>query len=197
MATINVLDATSNVVALEKPLVPGRAAAASSRPVALSTEDLAALSPVGRAAAAASRPVALSTEDLAALSQPVGRAAAAASRPVVLSTEDLSALSLSSLTALMSKYETVAASASNQVLGTTGATGDYLAHVIIVPASTSPGAVSIKDGGGSAVTIFAGGASSLSNLVPFFVALGIKSTAGAWSVSTGLAVSAIGVGAFT
>jgi hypothetical protein len=41
MATIDVLDATSNVVALEKPLTPGRAAAATSRPVALSTEDIA------------------------------------------------------------------------------------------------------------------------------------------------------------
>jgi hypothetical protein len=71
MATIDVLDAALNVVALEKPLTPGRAAAVASRPVALSTEDLAALSPLGRAAAAASRPVALSTEDLAALSLPI------------------------------------------------------------------------------------------------------------------------------
>jgi hypothetical protein len=148
MATINVLDAAGSTVALEKPLTPGRAAAASSRPIALSTEDLAALS-------------------------------------------------LSSLTTVMSEYETVAASASNQALGASGATGDYLAGVLIVPATTSPGAVSIKDGGGSAVTIFTGGASSVSNLVPFYVPLGIKSTAGAWSVTTGTNVSAIGVGNFT
>jgi hypothetical protein len=148
MATINVLDAASAVVALEKPLAPGRTAAATSRPVALSTEDLAALS-------------------------------------------------LASLTGVMSEYETVAASASNQALGPTGATGDYLAGVLIVPATTSPGAVSIKDGGGSAITIFTGGASSVSNLVPFYVPLGIKSTAGAWQVSCGTNVSAIGVGNFT
>lgn len=43
MATINVLDADGAEVAIEKPLSPGRAAAASSRPVVLSTEDLAAL----------------------------------------------------------------------------------------------------------------------------------------------------------
>jgi hypothetical protein len=43
MSTINVLDADGNVEVLEKPLVPGRAAAASSRPVALSTEDKAAV----------------------------------------------------------------------------------------------------------------------------------------------------------
>lgn len=174
MATIDVLDAASNVVPIEKPLTPGRAAAAASRPVALSTEDLAALTP-----------------------PTPGRAAAAASRPVVLSTEDLAALQLSGLTALMSKYETVAASQTDQALGPTGATGDYLAGVLIVPATTSPGAVSVKEGSGSAIVIFTGGPTSVSNLVPFFVPLGIKSTAGAWKLTTGSAVSAIGVGAFT
>lgn len=46
MATINVKDATGNVVAIEKPLTPGRAAAAASRPVALSNEDSASLAAV-------------------------------------------------------------------------------------------------------------------------------------------------------
>ena len=94
-------------------------------------------------------------------------------------------------------YETVAASATDQVLGPTGATGDYLATVWIVPATTSPGAVSIKDGAGSAITIFTGGASSVSNLVPFPVSLGIKSAAGAWKLTTGTNVSAIAAGNFT
>lgn len=40
MATMDVKDAGGNTVAVEKPLAPGRAAAASSRPVALSNEDL-------------------------------------------------------------------------------------------------------------------------------------------------------------
>ncbi len=94
-------------------------------------------------------------------------------------------------------YETVAASQTAQVLGPTGATGDFLAGLLIVPATTSPGAVSIKDGSGSAITVFAGGASSVSNLVPFFVYIGANSTAGAWSVTTGTNVSVIGVGSFT
>jgi hypothetical protein len=94
-------------------------------------------------------------------------------------------------------YETVAASQTDQAFGATGATGDYLAGVLIVPATTSPGAVSIKDGSGSAITIFTGGASSVSNLVPFFVPLGIVSGSGAWKVTTGTNVSAIGVGNFT
>ena len=43
MATVDVKDAAGATVAIEKPLAPGRAAAASSKPVALSTEDKAAL----------------------------------------------------------------------------------------------------------------------------------------------------------
>jgi hypothetical protein len=58
------------------------------------------------------------------------------------------------------EYETVAASQTNQVLGGTGATGDYLNGVIIIPATTSPGAVSIKDGANAAITLFTGGTNS-------------------------------------
>ena len=95
------------------------------------------------------------------------------------------------------KYETVAASQSNQVMGTTGAIGDVLSGVLIVPATTSPGQVSIKDGGGSPIVIFFGGATSVGSLVSFTVSLGITSVAGAWSITTGAAVSAIGIGRFT
>lgn len=43
MATMNVKDAAGSTVAVEKPNANGRAAAAASRPIALSTEDKAAL----------------------------------------------------------------------------------------------------------------------------------------------------------
>lgn len=46
MATMNVKDAAGQDVPIEKPLAPGRAAAVASRPVALSTEDLAALASI-------------------------------------------------------------------------------------------------------------------------------------------------------
>lgn len=94
-------------------------------------------------------------------------------------------------------YETVAASQTDQALGATGAAGDDLDGLLIVPATTSPGAVSIKDGAGSAITVFTGGASSVSNLVPFFVPIGARSIAGAWSVTTGANVSVFAVGNFT
>ena len=94
------------------------------------------------------------------------------------------------------EYETVAASQTDQMAGATGAAGDYLAGVLIIPATTSPGAVSIEDGATN-IPIFTGGASSVSNLVPFFVPLGIKSVSGGWEITTGANVSAIAVGDFT
>jgi hypothetical protein len=94
-------------------------------------------------------------------------------------------------------YETVAASQTDQAMGSTGAAGDFLSGVLIVPATTSPGAVSIKDGGGSAITVFTGGANSVTSLVPFFVPVLARATAGAWKVTTGANVSAIATGNFS
>jgi hypothetical protein len=98
--------------------------------------------------------------------------------------------------ALIGDYETVAASQTAQVLGATGGTGDYLSGVLIVPATTSPGNVIILDNATS-ITIFTGGTSSVSNLVPFMVPLGMLSVSGAWKITTGANVSAIGIGNFT
>jgi hypothetical protein len=47
MSTISVLDSTGTTQALQAPLIPGRAAATSSRPVALSNEDFTPLSLIG------------------------------------------------------------------------------------------------------------------------------------------------------
>lgn len=93
-------------------------------------------------------------------------------------------------------YETVAASVTDQVLGSTGAAGDLLSDLLIVPATTSPGAVTIKDGAGAAITVFTGGSSSVSNLVSFSVPCGMRAATG-WKVSTGANVSVIAKGSFT
>jgi hypothetical protein len=94
------------------------------------------------------------------------------------------------------EYETVAASQTAQTLGATGATGDYIAGILVVPANTSPGNVLLLDNATS-ITVFAGGASSVSNLVPFFIPLGMVSVSGAWKITTGADVSCIGIGNFT
>jgi len=96
------------------------------------------------------------------------------------------------------EYEYVASGTA--VLGGTGAAGDYLDHVLIIPGTTSPGAVAIRDGtAGTPRTIFVGGASSVSNLAPIDVNIGaVATTAGGWAiVITGSNVTAIGFGNFS
>lgn len=95
-------------------------------------------------------------------------------------------------------YETVAAGVTDQVLGGVGAVGDYLERIVIVPGVAAAGIVSIKDGGGSDISLFAGGAvTALPNLMPVVVELGIRSTAGAWKVTTGANVTVIAIGNFS
>jgi hypothetical protein len=94
------------------------------------------------------------------------------------------------------EYETIAASQTAQVLGATGAVEDYLSHLIIVPASTSPGAVTLIDNATS-ITIFAGGAGSITSLVPIVVPVQLASRSGAWKITTGASVSVIAAGNFT
>jgi hypothetical protein len=90
--------------------------------------------------------------------------------------------------------ETVAASQTDQVLGSTGAVGDFLSHIIIIPATTSPGAVSIKDGDGSSIPLFVGGATDLQ---PMHVVLDLISMNGPWKVTTGANLSVIAAGRFS
>lgn len=109
---------------------------------------------------------------------------------------DLDVLQVSVNDSTLSEYETVAASQTAQVMGAGGAKGDFIAGMTIIPATTSPGAVTLIDGSTS-ITVFAGGASSVSNLVPFYVPLNIKSLTGPWKITTGANVSVIPSGKFT
>jgi hypothetical protein len=96
-------------------------------------------------------------------------------------------------------YEFFVAAAASAAIGASGAAGDFLEAIIVMPASTSPGAITIKDGSaGSAITIFPGGANSVADLKPFTVRLGLRATgAGGWQLATGAAVAAIATGIFT
>jgi hypothetical protein len=93
-------------------------------------------------------------------------------------------------------YETVAASQTAQVLGGTGANGDYIKRLIIIPASVSPGAVALLDGSTS-INVLPGGTNSLTELKPITVELGMTSTTGPWKITTGASVSVIAIGDFT
>lgn len=91
-------------------------------------------------------------------------------------------------------YETVAASQTAQVLGLVGAQGDYVERLIIVPATTGPGVVTLIDGSTSIPIMVTGGTTTL---VPIVVELGMYSQTGAWKITTGANVSVIAVGTFT
>lgn len=165
------------VIASDTVNANGRAADASSAPVALSTENVAILGATNETAASTDTATAGLNGRLQRLAQ-----------------------RLTSLIALMpatySEYETVAASATAQALGASGATGDYISGLLVIPATTSPGNVLLLDNATS-ITVFTGGATSVSNLVPFYIPLNMTSVSGAWKVTTGTNVSVIGIGNFT
>lgn len=92
-------------------------------------------------------------------------------------------------------YETVAAGVTGQVLGGTGAKGDYISHLLVIPATTSPGVVTLIDGATS-LALFPGGATSVTSLIPFTIPLGANSANGPWSVTTGANVSVVAFGRF-
>jgi hypothetical protein len=99
-------------------------------------------------------------------------------------------------------YETVAAGVSTpgQVLGPNAATTkkrDYLKHLLVIPATLDPGAISIKDGADSAILVFAGGTGSVLSLDPFTIPIMANSDTGSWQVITGANVSVLAVGRFT
>lgn len=102
------------------------------------------------------------------------------------------ALSLAVVPAGMS-YERIAASDTDEPLGTTGAAGDYLSHIVIEPITTGAGAVTVKDG---ATTIFLFTSGTLADLSPKVVPFGITS-AGAMTITTGANVTVLAVGNFT
>lgn len=93
------------------------------------------------------------------------------------------------------RYETVAASQTDQVLGPTGAKGDYLERLIITVGTAATAATSIKDGSGSSIPIMPN--SPGGGVGVYTVEIHAVSTAGAWSVTTGAGSTVLAVGRFT
>lgn len=90
-------------------------------------------------------------------------------------------------------YETVAASQTDQVLGTAGSVNDYLGRLIITVATAATGTVSIKDGAGSAIPITAAN----TPIGVYSVEIGARSSAGSWKVTTGAGATVVAVGKFS
>lgn len=94
------------------------------------------------------------------------------------------------------QYEAVAASATDQVIGATGALGDYLSHVVVVPALAACGLVTIKDGTTAIISFVGGGTTAMPSVAPFVIPVGMYSANGAWKITTGSNVSCVAVGNF-
>ena len=90
------------------------------------------------------------------------------------------------------KYEHVAASATAQVLGSTGATGDYLHRLIITVSTSLTGTVSLLDNNASHVLVAANSAIGV-----YSVEVNSKSVNGAWKVTTGAGAEVLAIGNFT
>jgi len=94
------------------------------------------------------------------------------------------------------KYVACPASATT-ALGT-GAIGDVLNKIVIVPGTSAAGIVQIKDGANAAITVFAGGGTTaLTDLRPQEIELDAVSVAGGWSIVANANVTVIAVGQFT
>jgi hypothetical protein len=93
------------------------------------------------------------------------------------------------------EYKRVAANATNSQLGATGAPGDYLDKLIIIPATTAAGNVTLTDGV-TAMSVFVAG--TLADLSPITIPFGIRATgSGGFKITTAADVSVFAVGNFT
>lgn len=177
MATIDIKNAAGITVAVEKPLAPGRVAAAASRPVVLSTEDNAAVDALATKLA----------EILTKLTSDPSTATGQASIITAISAYQFG------------DYQSIGAGQVDIVLGSAGTTGDYLASIEIIPLAADCGAVTLKDGTGDSMTVFAGGDGNtpLPTLASIFSPKGANSKLGAWKITTGLDVEVFVTGKFT
>lgn len=90
------------------------------------------------------------------------------------------------------EYQLVAASQTTKVLGGVGAKGDYLEAFIIIPATATPGVVTVFDG---TTAIFS--VPALTSIAPVRIEVRAFSTTGTWNITTGASVSVVAVGQFT
>jgi len=89
-------------------------------------------------------------------------------------------------------YEHVAASQTEQVLGTTGAIGDYLHRLVITVNATSTCTVTIFDGVFSHILVRPNTAVGV-----YSIEMNTFSQAGPWEISTGAGVEVLAMGNFT
>ena len=91
------------------------------------------------------------------------------------------------------QYETVAASQTNQVLGGTGAIGDFLHRIVVNVTATATSSFTLTDGATNILTV----ANSVLANGQYTYEFNMASQNGAWKVTTGAGVVVVGIGTFT
>ena len=92
------------------------------------------------------------------------------------------------------QYETVAASATAQVLGGTGATGDYVHRLIISNVTAATASVTLIDGSTS-IALQTGAATIVPGV--YSIECNMRSATGPWKVTTGAGATVVAVGIFS
>lgn len=90
------------------------------------------------------------------------------------------------------KYETVAASQTAQVLGGTGAIGDYVHRLVITVATSASGTVALIDNATS-IPITAAN----TPIGVYSVEINAVSVSGAWKITTGAGATVVAIGIFS
>ena len=88
--------------------------------------------------------------------------------------------------------EAVAASQTNQVLGPTGGTGDYLHRLVVAVATAATSTVSVIDGSTTVLAIPAN-----TPIGVYSIEINGVSATGSWKITTGAGVSVLAVGIFS
>jgi hypothetical protein len=92
------------------------------------------------------------------------------------------------------QYEHVAVSQTAQVLGGTGAIGDYLHRLVCTVSTAATGAVTLLDGATSPVVLTN---SPGDGIGVYNIEMNVVSKVGAWKVTTGAGVEVLAVGIFS
>ena len=92
------------------------------------------------------------------------------------------------------QYETVAASQTAQVLGGTGAIGDYVHRLIISVVTVATSSVTLLDGATS-IVLLTGAATNVPGV--YSVEVNAVSNTGAWKITTGAGATVMAVGIFS
>ena len=89
-------------------------------------------------------------------------------------------------------YETVAASQTAQVLGGTGAVGDYLHRIVVTVTTTGTSTLSVLDNSTTVLTMAAN-----TPVGVYSREINAASASGPWKITTGAGVTVMAVGFFT